>query len=99
MKARQHKSQAHASQAGTSHTASFGGSGSFGRASSSISYLVEQPDLASLSDPNVAVSFKNLSKRDSITKSKALDELHSYVSTQQEGTKDLEEAFVEAWVS
>ncbi len=73
-------------------------SGSFGAASSILSYLAEQPDLTSISDPNVVVNFKNLSKKDSTTKAKAIEDLQTYVTFQHEHQKDIEEAFLNAWV-
>jgi hypothetical protein len=67
--------------------------------SSGLSYLVEPPDLSSISDANVVVSFKNLLKKDATTKTKALEELVAYVQAhpfEQEG--GTEEAILEAWV-
>lgn len=75
-----------------------GGSGStaaFGAASSPLSYVAEPPDLSSVSDPNTVVAFKNLAKKDSTTKAKALEDLQAYVSS---SGADLEEAVLEAWV-
>jgi len=64
------------SQASSARAASaFGGFGAFQSSSSSLSYITEQPDLSQISEPNVVVALKNLSKRDSTTKAKALDEL------------------------
>lgn len=101
MSKRQFKAQASSSRIGGS--AGFGGgfgsaTGAFGGASSPLSYLAEQPDLSTISDANVVVSFKNLSKRDSTTKAKALDELQAYVSTESEQQHELEEGFLDAWV-
>ncbi|EOO00110.1 putative c3hc4 type (ring finger) zinc finger containing protein [Phaeoacremonium minimum UCRPA7] len=45
---------------------------------SSLSYLAEPPDFSSISDANVVVSFKNLLKKDSTTKAKALEDLVAY---------------------
>lgn len=73
------------------------GSSNFGNGSP-LSYLAERPDLSALSDPNIVVNFKNLSKKDSTTKSKALEDLQSYVSSQVNDHGDLEQAFLEAWV-
>lgn len=64
------------SQASSARAASgLGGFGTFGTAVSPLSYIAEQPDLSQISEPNVVVAFKNLSKKDSVTKAKALDEL------------------------
>ena len=67
---------------------------SFGSTVSPLSYLIDQPDLSSLSDSNVVVHFKNLSKKDTTTKIRALEDLKVYVTT----ASDLEDAFVECWV-
>ena len=59
----------------------------------------EPPDLSSISDANVVVSFKNLLKKDATTKAKALDDLVAYVEAhpyEQDG--GAEEAVLEAWV-
>jgi len=85
------------SSAGALGTA-FGSTSGFGSASSALSYLAEQPDLTAVSDPNVVVSFKNLSKKDSTTKSKALEDIQSYVGSLIEQKQEPEEAFLEAWV-
>lgn len=95
MSKRQFKSQASSSRAASGLT--FGG---FALASSgsALSYLTEPPNLASISDANVVVAFKNLSKKDAITKAKALEDVRNYVQahphTQDGGT---EEAVLEAW--
>ncbi len=80
----------------------FGGFGGFGASSSasSLSYLTEPPSLAAVSDPNIVVSLKNILKKDSTTKSKALEDLLSYVQAHpydQDG--GVEEAVLEVWVS
>jgi hypothetical protein len=71
-------------------------SGSFGGSASQLSYVAEPPNLSSISDPNVVVYFRNLSKKDSTTKAKALEDLQAYISALQE---PVEEGVVEAWVS
>lgn len=66
---------------------------------SGLSYLIEPPDLSSLSDANVVVSFKNLLKKDATTKTKALEELVAYVQAHpHEKDGGAEEAVLEAWV-
>lgn len=90
------------SQASSSRAASGVGFGGFGSASSSstLSYLTEPPNLSALSDANVVVAFKNLSKKDGTTKSKALEDLRAYVQAhpfEQDG--GVEDAVLEAWVS
>lgn len=108
MSRKQFKSQASSSRAVSGQTSGgFGGFGgvqssspnsSFGGAASVLSYLSEQPDLTAISDANVIVNFKNLAKRDSTTKSRALEDLQSYVSTQKEGSNEVEEGVIDAWV-
>lgn len=90
------------SQASSSRAASGFGFGGFGGVSSgsSLSYLAEPPNLTTISDPNVVVAFKNLSKKDSTTKAKALDDLLAYVQArpfEQDG--GAEDAILDAWVS
>ena len=101
MSKKQFKAQASSSRAfsaGGAFGSSLGGGSAFGSASSPLSYLAEQPDLTAVSDPNVVVNFKNLSKKDSSTKSKALEDLSAYVGSLIEQKQELEEAFLEAWV-
>ncbi|PSN61357.1 hypothetical protein BS50DRAFT_504653 [Corynespora cassiicola Philippines] len=97
MSKRQAKSQASSARAASSALgAPFGAPPSaFGTASSQLSYVAEPPDLSSISDANVGVCFKNLSKKDSTTKAKALEDLHAYVSSLQE---PVEEGVLEAWI-
>lgn len=101
MSKRQFKPQASSSRAvpGTSG-AGFGptvfGSAAptgFGASTSPLSYITEPPNLSSISDPHVVVAFKNLAKKDSTTKAKALEDLQAYVSS-----SEVEEAVLEAWV-
>lgn len=96
MSKRQFKSQASSSRAisGTG----FGGFGS-STSGSNLSYLAEPPNLSFISDANVAVCFKNLSKKDGTTKSKALEDLRAYVQAHPyEQGGGTEEAVLEAWV-
>lgn len=77
----------------------FGGFSSQSTSSGSLSYLSEDPDLSSLSDPNIVVSFKNLLKKDNTTKSKALADLIQYTQAHPNETDGgVEEAVLEAWV-
>lgn len=78
------------------------GFGAFGLSSSGseLSYLAEPPDFSAISDAQAVVSYKNLLKKDSVTKARALEELLSYVKAhpfEREGGP--EEAIIEAWVS
>lgn len=94
MSKRQFKSHASSSRAALGSTGGgFGGFGSLGTGSS-LSYLTEPPNLSSISDANVVVSFKNLSKKDGTTKSKALEDLIGNVRE----SDGLEESILEAWV-
>lgn len=108
MSKKQFKSQASSSRAvsgsfatadGLSTTGSFGNVSSFGGVSASpLSYVYEPPDLSNISDPMVIVSFKNLQKKDSTTKAKALEELELYIRSLMKKSEAIEEAIVEAWV-
>ncbi|KAH0351327.1 hypothetical protein KCU83_g4564, partial [Aureobasidium melanogenum] len=79
---------------GTGFGGGFGSTG-FGVSSSPLSWIGEPPDLSNISDPNVGVAFKNLTKKDSTTKAKALEELQQYVSAPDQ---QIEDAVLEAWV-
>lgn len=98
MSKKQFRSQASTARAAFGGGASFGNSfgGSAFGASSPLSWIAEPPDLSGISDPNVTVSFKNLSKKDSTTKAKALEDLQAHVSTTED--QQIEEAVLEAWV-
>ena len=96
MSKRQFKSQASSSRAVSG--AGFRGFGS-NSSGSTLSYLTQPPNISSISDANIAVCFKNLSKKDGTTKGKALEDLRAYIQTQpyeQDGGP--EEAILEAWV-
>jgi hypothetical protein len=90
------KSASSARAASTFGSTAFGSSSAaaFGVAYSQLSYVSEPPDLSAISDPNVVVYFRNLSKRDSTTKAKALEDIQAYVSSQGSA----EEGLLEAWV-
>ena len=70
----------------------------FGAASSSLSYIAEPPDLSGISDSRVVVSFRNLLKKDSVTKAKALEDIKEYISTPQISENGVEDGLLEAWV-
>ena len=94
MSKRQFKSQASSGRAGNT----FGGFGSsgFGTGQSSVlSFVQEPPDYSSINDANTVVSLKNLSKKDSTTKAKALEDLQSYVGQSE---TEISEPFLEVWV-
>jgi hypothetical protein len=71
----------------------------FGTASSALSYVNELPDISAISDANTVVSFKNLFKKDSTTKARALEELQVSLSPKDSETAPIEDAIIEAWVS
>jgi hypothetical protein len=94
MSRRQFKSQASSGRVGGA--AGFGSSAFGSTPSSTLSYVQEPPDFSLISDPNVVVAFKNALKRDSTTKAKALEDLHSiHIATANE----IEDGVIEAWVS
>lgn len=108
MSKKQFKSQASSSRAvsgafgtpdGGLGTGAFGAPSAFGAVSSSpLSYIYEPPDLGAISEPSIVVAFKNLQKKDSTTKAKALEELQAYVVSLKEAQQGVEEAILEAWV-
>lgn len=89
------------SQANSGRVAGFGGFGGFGTSgfastnSSTLSYVQEPPDFSSITDSNSVVVFKNLLKKDSTTKAKALEDLNTAFTSSK---NDLEEGVIEAWV-
>lgn len=76
------------SSASTSHT----------QTTSSLSYVAEPPDLTRISEPNLVVAFKNLSKKDDTTKTKALEEIKEAFVKLGDRSDELEEGVLEAWV-
>ncbi|KAJ4375787.1 hypothetical protein N0V83_001064 [Neocucurbitaria cava] len=83
--------------ASTTFGGGFGASSSpaFGVSASPLAYVSEPPDLSAISDANVVVYFRNLSKRDSTTKAKALEDIQAYISSLKE---PVEEGVLEAWI-
>ncbi|KAK8163654.1 RING zinc finger protein-like protein [Phyllosticta citrichinensis] len=95
MSKRQAKSHASSSRAAASgFGGGFGSFSSFGSSASQLSYVSEPPDLSYISDANTVVLFKNLSKKDSTTKAKALEDLQSHITS----PSGVEDAVLEAWV-
>ena len=98
------KSQASSSRAastafGITSSFGFGNPAPFQTATSLLSYVTEQPDLAGITNANVVVALKNLSKKDSTTKEKALDEILEYLGNgQTESGLVVEGPLIEAWV-
>ena len=92
------KSQASSARAASSTfgAPSLGFGGTTTQSTSSLSYVAEQPDLGGVSDPNVVVSLRNLGKKDSTTKAKALEELQEFVKS---AGSSVEDSVLTAWVS
>ncbi|KAG8628996.1 hypothetical protein KVT40_002861 [Elsinoe batatas] len=90
------KSQASSGRA-TFGAPSFGGFGSsaFDSGSSPLSHVYEPPNLTTISDANVVVQLKNLMKKDGKTKSKALEDLIAYTTTNK---ADIEEGVFTAYI-
>lgn len=100
---RKFKSQASSSRAATGALGgalgSFGGfSAALEHSPSSLSYIAEPPDLTKISEPKLVVAFKNLLKKDSTTKAKALEDLQIYLSNTDNDEGLLEDSLLEAWV-
>lgn len=87
-----------ASAAFGSSSVAFGApSTGFQTAASSLSYIAEQPNLGAISNPNLVVALRNLSKKDSTTKAKALEEVQDYVNSA--GTADaIDSGLLDPWV-
>ncbi|EFQ98580.1 hypothetical protein MGYG_01606 [Nannizzia gypsea CBS 118893] len=64
---------------------------------SSLSYVYEPPDLSQISDPQVVVTFKNLLKKDSTTKARALEDLQGHISNTVSSGSFLDDGLLEAW--
>jgi hypothetical protein len=95
MSKRQFKTQASSSRAVSGKP--FGGFGATNR--STLSYVAELPDLSSITDPNIVVAFKGLSKADGTTKIKALETIDDYISQHPNGDgRGVEDPILEAWV-
>lgn len=66
---------------------------------SALSYLTEPPSFTAVSDSNLVVSLKNTLKRDSTTKTKALEDLLHHVQAHPFGQgAGVDEALLEIWV-
>ncbi|KAJ6447290.1 sorting nexin-41 [Purpureocillium lavendulum] len=65
---------------------------------STLSYLAEPPSFAAVSDPNLVVSLKNVLKKDSTTKAKALEDLLQHVQAHpHDQGGGVEEALLAIW--
>lgn len=65
---------------------------------SQLAYVYEPPDLSAIFDSAVVVSLKNVQKKDSTTKAKALEDLTAFVQNQSSAQTPLDEGVLEAWV-
>ncbi|KAJ5937717.1 hypothetical protein N7454_004059 [Penicillium verhagenii] len=96
------KSQASSSRAAAGAFGSFGGFsgtvGNDGRQPSALTYITEPPDLSRISEQRLVIAFKNLQKKDDITRTKALEELKEHVLAIREKKGTLDDGFLEAWV-
>lgn len=96
------KSQASSSRAAAGAFGSFGGFSSSltsdGQEPSTLTYIAEPPDLSRIPDQRLVIAFKNLLKKDEITRTKALEELKEYVYTVEKKSETLNDGFLEAWV-
>ncbi|KAI9683372.1 MAG: hypothetical protein M1829_005444 [Trizodia sp. TS-e1964] len=64
-----------------------------------LSFTSDVPDLSHISDPSLIVIFKNLFKKDSTTKAKALEDLQSYFSSQEIKQHGIQNSALEAWIT
>jgi hypothetical protein len=96
------KSQASSSRAAASAFGTFGGfSGglsSQGKEPSTLTYIAAPPDLSRIAEQQIVIAFKNLLKKDDITRMKALEDLRDYVSAVAEKNATLDDGFLDAWV-
>lgn len=96
------KSQASSSRAAAGAFGSFGGfSSAFsseGKDPSSLTYVAEPPDLSRISEPQLVIAYKNFLKKDEVTRTKALEDLKSHISTVGSRGGTLDDGFLEAWV-
>ncbi|KAJ6001447.1 hypothetical protein N7522_006674 [Penicillium canescens] len=96
------KSQASSSRAAASAFGSFGGfSGglsSQGKEPSALTYIAAPPDLSRIADQHLVIAFKNLLKKDDITRTKALEELRDHISKVEGNSGTLDDGFLDAWV-
>src|SRR5882724_11187898 len=95
------KVQARSSRIAISNPSALGfganpGSSDLGHPPSTLSYFADLPDISSISNPNVVVFFKNLFKKDSTTKARALEDLQTYLN---ENPQNVEDPVLDAWVS
>ncbi|KAJ5767268.1 uncharacterized protein N7511_004884 [Penicillium nucicola] len=96
------KSQASSSRAAAGALGSFGGfSGGLsgqGKEPSALTYIAAPPDLSRIADQQLVIAFKNLLKKDDITRTKALEELKDHISKVEANSGTLDDGFLDAWV-
>ncbi|KKK14741.1 hypothetical protein AOCH_002242, partial [Aspergillus ochraceoroseus] len=96
------KSQASSSRAAAGAFGGFGGFSSsvsgHGKDLSSLTYVAEPPDLSRISEPQLAIAFKYFSKKDEVTRTKALDDIKEHVSNVEKTGGTLDQGFLEAWI-
>jgi hypothetical protein len=96
------KSQASSSRAAAGAFGSFGGfSGSIssqGKEPSTLTYIAVPPDLSRIAEQQLVIAFKNLLKKDDITRTKALEELRDHISAVEGKKGTLDDGFLDAWV-
>ncbi|KAJ5274712.1 hypothetical protein N7505_003257 [Penicillium chrysogenum] len=96
------KSQASSSRAAASAFGAFGGFpgglSSEGKDPSALTYIAAPPDLSRIADQQVVIAFKNLLKKDDITRLKALEELRDHISRVEVKKGTLDDGFLDAWV-
>ncbi|KAK0636805.1 hypothetical protein B0T17DRAFT_483366 [Bombardia bombarda] len=73
-----------------------GGFGALATSTTTLSYITPPPDLSNIPQ-DVVVPFKNLLKKDSITKSKALEDILAYVQRHPSENGGTGEPVLEAW--
>jgi E3 ubiquitin-protein ligase listerin len=69
---------------------------SFQTTASPLSYVTELPNLNAITEASIVVAFKNLTKKDSVTKAKALEDLQEHIASNADVGP--ETAVLEAWV-
>ncbi|MCJ1244899.1 hypothetical protein MMC30_002100 [Trapelia coarctata] len=85
--------------AGAFGNAAFGSPQAFSTVSSfPLSYVYEPLDLGGVTEPNVVVALKNLQKKNGTTKTKALEDLLAYISSEPVRRAGVEDPLLEAWI-
>lgn len=74
-----------------------GGFGGFATSSTTLSYLSPPPDFSAIPQ-EVVVPFKNILKKASTTKEKALQDILTYVQSRASDAQELEESVIDAFV-